>query len=47
MWMLTSGQSPFADDEYDYLLEIEICEGKRPNVIEETPECYRELIERC
>uniref|UniRef100_U9SIL8 Protein kinase domain-containing protein n=1 Tax=Rhizophagus irregularis (strain DAOM 181602 / DAOM 197198 / MUCL 43194) TaxID=747089 RepID=U9SIL8_RHIID len=45
MWMLTSGQSPFDDYEYDHSLEMEICVGKRPNVIEETPNCYREMLE--
>ncbi|RGB29888.1 kinase-like domain-containing protein, partial [Rhizophagus diaphanus] len=46
MWMLTSGQHPFADNKNEFL-GVEICKGKRPNVIEETPECYRELMERC
>ncbi|CAB4412652.1 unnamed protein product [Rhizophagus irregularis] len=31
----------------DEIIRVEICKGKRPNVIEETPECYRELMERC
>ncbi|EXX60967.1 Cdc15p [Rhizophagus irregularis DAOM 197198w] len=30
MWMLTTGQLPFANYEYDQLLEIEICKGKKP-----------------
>ncbi|RGB29891.1 kinase-like domain-containing protein [Rhizophagus diaphanus] len=46
MWMLTTGQHPFADNKNEFL-EVEICEGKRPEVTEETPKCYRELMERC
>ena len=45
--MLTSGQPPFADDNKDEFLKAEMLMGKRPNVIERTPECYKELMERC
>jgi serine/threonine protein kinase len=46
MWMLTSGQFPFVDNKNEFI-ELEIYKGKRPNIIEGTPECYRELMERC
>ncbi|POG76597.1 hypothetical protein GLOIN_2v1554139, partial [Rhizophagus irregularis DAOM 181602=DAOM 197198] len=47
MWMLTSGQYPFFENDYDSLLALRICKGERPSIVEGTPKCYMDLIKRC
>ena len=47
MWVLTSGQNPFSDSEYNIYLALDICRGKRPPIVEGTPDCYKDLMERC
>ncbi|POG61402.1 kinase-like domain-containing protein [Rhizophagus irregularis DAOM 181602=DAOM 197198] len=37
MWMLTSGQSPFDDYEYDHSLEMEICRCWNPDLSKRPP----------
>src|SRR6185437_5303674 len=47
MWEFTSGVPPFNDREHDLQLSLSICKGERPEIIENTPRCYINLIEKC
>ncbi|GES83614.1 kinase-like domain-containing protein [Rhizophagus clarus] len=48
MWEFTSGTPPFNHKEYDDIeLILNICEGERPKIIENTPQCYIDLMEKC
>ncbi|CAB4397543.1 unnamed protein product [Rhizophagus irregularis] len=47
MWEFTSGVPPFYDEEYDYQLNLSICEGERPEIIKNTPENYKDLMKAC
>ncbi|GBB87511.1 hypothetical protein RclHR1_00140015 [Rhizophagus clarus] len=47
MWEFTSGVPPFNDEAHDLQLSISICKGERPKIIESTPQCYVDLMEKC
>ncbi|RHZ61697.1 hypothetical protein Glove_346g101 [Diversispora epigaea] len=47
MWELTSGHRPFHDQEHDPKLILDILDGKRPEITEDTPECWAILMQRC
>ncbi|RIB06258.1 kinase-like domain-containing protein, partial [Gigaspora rosea] len=47
MWMFTSGHLPFRDRRYDRDLAIEIFNGSRPQIINGTPSCFTNLMQRC
>src|SRR2546430_15330365 len=47
MWEFTSGVPPFNDKAHDLELCISICKGERPKIIENTPQCYANLMEKC
>ncbi|CAI2178838.1 2675_t:CDS:2 [Funneliformis geosporum] len=47
MWEFTTGFKPFANVEHNTELIIEIIDGKRPEITEDTPECYANLMKRC
>ncbi|POG66284.1 kinase-like domain-containing protein [Rhizophagus irregularis DAOM 181602=DAOM 197198] len=47
MWEFTSGIPPFKDEAHDYHLILSVCEGKRPEIIENTPKCYVDLMKKC
>jgi serine/threonine protein kinase len=47
MWELTSGVPPFNNRAHDLQLALSICEGERPKIIKNTPQCYINLMERC
>jgi serine/threonine protein kinase len=47
MWEFTSGVSPFNDRKHDFQLSLDICENKRPEIIENTPQCYVDLMKKC
>ncbi|RIA81579.1 kinase-like domain-containing protein [Glomus cerebriforme] len=47
MWVISSGRPPYCDQKYDLYLALDICKNKRPNIIEGTPKCYVDLMERC
>ena len=47
MWELTTGCKPFADFEHNTDLIYKIINGKRPEITEDTPECFANLIEKC
>ncbi|CAB4408445.1 unnamed protein product [Rhizophagus irregularis] len=47
MWEFTSGVSPFHDKAHDFQLSLSICKGERPEIMENTPQCYIDLIKKC
>src|SRR5438034_9515464 len=47
MWELTSGCKPFANVEHDINLIFKILDGERPEITEDTPECYANLMKSC
>ncbi|EXX60025.1 kinase-like domain-containing protein [Rhizophagus irregularis DAOM 181602=DAOM 197198] len=47
MWEFTSGIPPFNDKAHDIQLSLSICKGERPEIIEDTPQCYVDLMKRC
>jgi hypothetical protein len=47
MWEFTSGVPPFNDRAHDLQLSLGICKGERPEIIENTPQCYVDLMKKC
>ncbi|CAB5389665.1 unnamed protein product [Rhizophagus irregularis] len=47
MWEFTSGTPPFNNRAHDIQLTLSICKGERPEIIENTPQCYVELMKKC
>jgi serine/threonine protein kinase len=47
MWEFTSGVPPFSDRAHDLQLSLGICKGERPIIVENTPQCYVDLMEDC
>jgi len=47
MWEFTSGFPPFDDIEHGFQLSLNICKGERPKIIENTPQCYIDLMKKC
>jgi serine/threonine protein kinase len=47
MWEFTSGVLPFNDRAHDFQLSLSICKGERPEIIENTPQCYVDLMKKC
>ena len=47
MWELTTGCKPFADVEHDHSLVYQIIDGKRPEITDDTPECFANLMKSC
>ncbi|POG73983.1 kinase-like domain-containing protein [Rhizophagus irregularis DAOM 181602=DAOM 197198] len=47
MWEFTSGVPPFNDREHDLPLSLSICRGERPEITENTPQCYVDLMKKC
>ncbi|GBC10042.1 hypothetical protein RclHR1_00930020 [Rhizophagus clarus] len=47
MWEFTSGVPPFNDKAHDHQLSISICKGERLEIIENTPQCYVDLMKKC
>jgi serine/threonine protein kinase len=47
MWELTTGCKPFANVEHDISLIYKIIDGKRPEITNDTPECFASLMKRC
>ncbi|RIB11622.1 kinase-like domain-containing protein [Gigaspora rosea] len=47
MWQLTSGHRPFCDREYNVDLALSICDGSRPEITEDTPQCWNVLMQKC
>ena len=47
MWELTTGCKPFANVDHDTDLIIRIIDGKRPEITDDTPECFANLMKKC
>ncbi|GBB84868.1 hypothetical protein RclHR1_11450001, partial [Rhizophagus clarus] len=47
MWEFTSGIPPFSHEPNNQLLFLDVCEGKRPEIIKNTPICYINLMKKC
>jgi len=47
MWELTTGCKPFANVEHDLRLIYNIIDGLRPEITEDTPESYANLMKKC
>jgi serine/threonine protein kinase len=47
MWELTTGCKPFANVEHDVGLIYKIIDGKRPNITDDTPEDFANLMKKC
>jgi serine/threonine protein kinase len=47
MWEFTSGIPPFNNRAHDIELSFSICKGERPKIIENTPQCYVNLMKKC
>ncbi|GBC27549.2 kinase-like domain-containing protein [Rhizophagus irregularis DAOM 181602=DAOM 197198] len=47
MWEFTSGIPPFNNRAHNIQLSLSICKGERPEIIENTPQCYVDLMKKC
>src|SRR5581483_4452412 len=47
MWELTTGCKPFADVEHDINLIYKIIDGEWPEITDDTPGCYTNLMKEC
>src|SRR5947207_14552686 len=47
MWEFTTGKKPFHDRSHNYILISDILKGERPQITDDTPEFYAELMKRC
>ena len=47
MWEYTTGKKPFHDRPHDQYLILKILKGERPQITDDTPEFYAELMKRC
>ena len=47
MWEHTTGKKPFHDRPHNYLLISDILNGIRPQITDDTPEFYAELMKKC
>src|SRR5947208_1899100 len=47
MWEHTTGKKPFHDRPHDHHLMLDILKGERPQITDDTPEFYTELMKRC
>ena len=47
MWEYTSGKKPFHDRAHDCNLILNILDGERPGITDDTPEFYSELMKKC
>ena len=47
MWEHTTGKKPFHDRSHNHCLILDILKGKRPEITEDTPEFYVNLMKKC
>src|SRR5437660_5153847 len=47
MWEHTTGKKPFYDRSHNHRLILDILEGERPEITEDTPEFYTDLMKKC
>src|SRR2546423_6527026 len=46
-WEFTTGKKPLHDRPHNYILISNILKGERPQITDDTPEFYAELMKRC
>src|SRR5438045_9658746 len=47
MWEFTTGKKPFHDKPHNHYLIFNILRGERPQITDDTPEFYAELMKKC
>ena len=47
MYFVATGKQPFVNHAHDNLLALKICNGIRPEINEQVPKCYIDLMEKC
>ena len=47
MWEFTTGKKPFHDRPHNHHLISDILNGERPQITDDTPEFYADLMKRC
>jgi serine/threonine protein kinase len=47
MWEFTSRIPPFSNRAHNIQLALSICKGERPEIIDNTPQCYIDLMKKC
>ena len=47
MWEHTTGKKPFHDRPHNHILISDILKGERPQITDDTPEFYAELMKKC
>jgi len=47
MWEITSGEKPFQEFNHDTELAVQISKGARPQITEDTPQFYQNLMQKC
>jgi len=47
MWEFTTGKKPFHDRPHNHCLITDILKGERPQITDDTPEFYAELMKKC
>ncbi|EXX55970.1 Sps1p [Rhizophagus irregularis DAOM 197198w] len=47
MWEFTSGISPYNNRGHDMDFCLSICNGERPEIIKNSPQCYVDLMKKC
>ena len=47
MWEFTTGKKPFHDRSHNYILISDILKGERPQITDDTPGFYAELMKKC
>ena len=47
MWEFTTGKKPFHDRPHNHCLIKDILNGERPEITDDTPQFYADLMQRC
>ena len=47
MWEISSHEKPFGEVDHDLQLALSIVKGLRPEITEDTPPFYRDLMQKC
>src|SRR5437667_11531484 len=47
MWEFTTGKKPFHDRSHNHYLILDILKGERPQITNDTPKFYAELMKKC
>src|SRR5439155_10339761 len=47
MWEYTTGKKPFYDRSHNHCLILDILEGKRPEIADDTPKFYADIMKKC